>query len=144
MKQDKCRGIVLLNKCKYTERFLVLLNTNQFIKLYDDPTKVYEAKVQRTLRKMQHKFTHQEYQKNYPTDLHTGRFYGTGKANEVFKNRTINDLSIRPIVSNTGMASYHLAKYLAHPLSPLSQNEFTVKSTKRFTSKVKQMELHES
>ena len=52
MKQDKCRGIVLLNKCKYTERFLVLLNTNQFIKLYDDPTKVYEAKVQRTLRKM--------------------------------------------------------------------------------------------
>ena len=86
---------------------------------------------------MKHKFTGQEYQKLYPTGSNAGRFYGTRKIDKVHENGTINDLPIRPIVSNIGTASYHLAKYLAHLLSPLSQSEFTVKSTREFMSKVK-------
>ena len=45
---------------------------NQFVKLYNDPTKVYEKKIQGTLRKMEHKFTGQEYQKLYPTGSNAG------------------------------------------------------------------------
>ena len=93
---------------------------------------------------MKRKFTNQEYQKLYPTGSNAGRFYGTRKVHKVPENGTINDLPIRLIVSNIGTASYHIAKCHAHLLSPLSQGEFTVKSTKHFMSKVKQMELHES
>ena len=60
MKQDEGREVVLSNKHKYSEKYLALLNTNQFINLHDDPTKSYEAKTQRTLRRMKHKFTNQE------------------------------------------------------------------------------------
>ena len=70
---------------------------------------------------MKHKFANQEYQNLYPTDSNAGRSYGTRKVHKVSENGTINDLTIRPIVSNIGTASYHLAKYLAHLLSPLSQ-----------------------
>ena len=63
MKQDEGREVVLSDKHKYSEKYLALLNTNQFINLHDDPTKSYEVKTQRTLRKMKHKFTNQEYQK---------------------------------------------------------------------------------
>ena len=38
------------------------------------------------------------------------------------ENGTIEDIPLCPIVSNIGIASYHLAKYLAKVLSPLSQN----------------------
>ena len=90
----------------------------KFAQLRSDPKKVYEAKMQRTLHKMKHKFAGQEYQKLYSTGLNAGRFYGTRKIDKVHDSGTINDLPIRPIVSNIGTASYHLSKYLAHLLSP--------------------------
>lgn len=113
MKQDEGREVVLSDKHKYSEKYLALLNTNQFINLHDDPTKAYEAKTQRTLRKMKHKFTNQEYKKLYPPDSNVGRFYGTGKVRNVHENGTINDLPMKPIgvVSNIGAVSYHLDKF---------------------------------
>ena len=38
-------------------------------------------------------------------------------------------LPIRPIVSNIGTATYHLSKYLASLLSPLSESEYTAKNS---------------
>ena len=134
MKQDKGRGAVLFDKRKYTKKCLALFNTNQFIKLYDDPTKVYKEKIQEALWKMKHKFTNQEYHKLYSTDSNARRFYSTGKVYKVPENGTLDDLPIRPIVSNIGTASYHLVKYLSHLLSPLSHSEFIVKSTKHIMS----------
>ena len=40
-------------------------------------------------------------------------------------------------VSNVGTASYHLAKYLAKLLSPLSKSQCIVNSTKEFTGIIK-------
>ena len=88
--------------------------------------------------RMKNKFTYQKFQRLYPSGSNAGRFYSAGKVHKVPEN----DLPIRPIVSNIGTASYHPGKYFAHLLSPLSQSEFTVKSTKHFMSKVKQMKLH--
>ena len=48
----------------------------------------------------------------------------------------MDQLPIRPIVSNIGTATYQLAKYLAKLLSPLSQSQYTVKSTKDLIQKI--------
>ena len=41
-----------MDKTKYQEKCLALLNTNQFVKLNRDPTKQIETKIQRVLRKI--------------------------------------------------------------------------------------------
>ena len=45
--QDKGKGVVIMDKGKYTEKCLNLLNSNQFNKLSHDPTKSVENKVKR-------------------------------------------------------------------------------------------------
>ena len=52
-------------------------------------------------------------------------------------NDSAQHLPIRPIVSNVGTATYHLSKYLASLLSPLSESEYAVKNSKSFVQKVK-------
>ena len=53
----------------------------------------------------------------------------------------MDQVPIRPIVSNIGTATYQLAKYLAKLLSPLSQSKYTVKSTKDFIEKIRNINL---
>ena len=57
--------------------------------------------------------------------------------NKVSFNETINDLSLCPIISNIGTASYQLAKYLAKLLSPLSTSEYTVANNIIYQSRQK-------
>ena len=45
LKQDKGRGVVLMDKNKYTEKCMLLLNTKQFKKLDNDPTLTTEGKI---------------------------------------------------------------------------------------------------
>ena len=66
-----------------------------------------------------------------------GTFYGTAKIHKLSPNDTINELPLRPIVSNIGTATYHLLKYLAEVLSPLSESEYTTKNTEHFVEKTK-------
>ena len=51
LKQDKGRGVVLMDRHKYTEKCLALFSAKQFIALTNDPTKFLESKAQRTLTK---------------------------------------------------------------------------------------------
>ena len=132
MKQDKGRAAVVMDKSKYTEKCLNILQTEQFTKLRHDPTKPIENKIQQELRKLKRRLAIQEYHQLYPTGSNPGRFYSTGKIHMLPPNGTIKELRIRPIVSNIGKASYHLAKYLAQNLSPLGQSTYTIKSTSSF------------
>ena len=50
-KQDKGRGVVIMDKSKHTEKGLTILSTKQFQKLKLDPTKSTEEKGQRMVRK---------------------------------------------------------------------------------------------
>ena len=77
------------------------------------------------------------YSKIYPAGSAPGKFYGTAKIHKLLPNDTINELPLRPIVSNIGSATCHLSKYLAKLLSPLSKSEYTIKSTKYFVEKIK-------
>ena len=66
LKQDKGRGVVLMDKNKYTEKCMLLLNTKQFKKLDNDPTKTTEGKIQRMLRRIKPKLSEHEYRVLYP------------------------------------------------------------------------------
>ena len=52
LRQDKGRGVVDIDQKKYTEKCMDMLNTKQFHKLDKDPTKTFETKVQRAVRKI--------------------------------------------------------------------------------------------
>ena len=52
LKKDKGRGVVILDKNIYNEKYLSILDINQFMKLDKNSTRSYETKIQRTLRKV--------------------------------------------------------------------------------------------
>ena len=141
LRQDKGKGVVIMDKGKYTEKCLNLLNSNQFNKLSHDPTKSVENKVKRALRKIKTKLSQQDYVKLYPTGSAPGKSYDIAKTQKMPENGTIEDLSLRPIVSNIGTASYHLAKYLAKVLSPLSKSEYRVNSTTDFLKSIRNLKI---
>ena len=137
MKQDKGSGVVIINKPKYDEKCLELLNTDQFAKLNHDPTKKTEAKIQRVLRKIETNLTSQEYSRLYPTGSCPGKFYSTEKIQKILPTDNVDKQLIRPIVSNINTSTYELTKYLAKLLSPLSRSQYTVNSTKHFVKSIK-------
>ena len=120
MKQDKGRGVVLLDKTKYVEKCFSIINTNKFKKLDKNPTVSYEAKIQRTLRKMKSRFTLQEYNKVYPTGSNAGKLYGTVKIHKLPESGTVDQLPLRPIISNLycSILSYEA---LSQNFSPFKQ-----------------------
>ena len=60
--QEKGRGIVIIDRKRYTYKCLNILNTEQFQKLDRDPTKPREAKIQRAIRKIKSHRSNQEYE----------------------------------------------------------------------------------
>ena len=141
LKQDKGRGVFLLDKTKYVEKCFSIINTNKFKKLDKNPTVSYEAKIQRTLRKMKSRFTLQEYNKVYPTGSNAGKLYGTAKIHKLPELGTVDQLPLRSIVSNVGTTSYYLAKHLAKILAPLSKSEYTFQNTKDFVNFIKPQKI---
>ena len=105
LKQDKGRGVVILDTTKYTEKCMALLNTERFKRLTTDPDATTERKIQKVLRKIKSKFSEQEYKRLYPTGSAPARFYGTAKIHKLKNDRIIDKLPIRPIISNIKTAS---------------------------------------
>ena len=108
-----------------------MVATKKFSKLEYDPTSKLESKVQRTLRKIKSKLPENVYKKLYPTGSYSGRFYGNAKVHKLSINN-VDDLRLRPIVSNIGTATYEAAKCLASLLASLSKSEITINNTKEF------------
>ena len=75
LKQDKGRGVLILDRSKYMEKCLSILSTLQFAEIDHDPTAYIEEKVQRTLRKIKNKLPSFVYSKIYPTVSSPGKFY---------------------------------------------------------------------
>ena len=89
-------------------------------------------------KKSKANLTIQEYHRLYSTGSCPGKFYGTAKIHKLKLNDKVDQLPIRPIVSNIGTATYNLARHLTISLSPLSKSKYTIDSTKYFTEKIKQ------
>ena len=113
IKHDKGRGVVVMNREKYFDKCLAILNTEQFVQLQKDPTSFFKRKVQSMLRKIKHKLPTDVYAKLHPTGSSPGKFYGTAKVHKLAINDTVEELPLRPVVSNLNTATYQLACYLA-------------------------------
>ena len=137
LKQDKGRGVVIVDKSLYVEKANLLLDSNKFKKLNEDPTPRIEGKVQRALREIKQDLEEKEYKQLYPQGSRPARFYGTAKVHKVPQNGDPSTLPIRPIVSNIGTATYKTSKYLAKLLAPLATSEYTVDSTRSFIKELK-------
>ena len=79
MKQDKGRGVVIIDRNKYTEKRLLFLNTTHFKKLIKDPTITSERKIQNLLRKIKANILKARIKKLYPTGSRPGQFYGLAR-----------------------------------------------------------------
>ena len=119
LKQDKSRGVAVIDRKTHTEKCLNLLNTDSFIQLDHNLTKAIEGKIQRSVRKIKSNLIKQKYSRLYPTGSSPTKFYATAKRHKLKRGGCVNTLLLRPIVSNVKTASYQLAKYLAKLLSPL-------------------------
>ena len=73
LKQDKGRGVVIMNRSAYLGKCFTLLNISQFNKLTKDPTHATGRKIQRV-----------------PIGSAPGKFYGTAKIHKLSANDTIN------------------------------------------------------
>ena len=64
-KQDKGRGLVIIDDSECIKKCLNMLNKDNFIKLTDDPTKLTKKKIQRAVRKIKSKLSKGKYNKIY-------------------------------------------------------------------------------
>ena len=130
LNQDKGQRIVIFDRTKYIEKCMNLINTDQFRKLENDPTKRTETKLQNKLRSLRNNehLSEEDYKRIYSKLSRPGLFYGTAKLHKLKENDIVENLPLRPIISNVGTATYKTAKYLATLLSPLKSSEHNINS----------------
>ena len=146
LRQDKGRGVVIVDKTTYISKAEDFLGGQEFIELQDDPTKSFQTKVQDTLREMKKSFgPATTYDKIYPSSARPGRYYGLAKlhkiANRLDEAGIVDELPMRPVISNIGTATYELSRYLAGILKPLTRSDFSVDSSKEFVDTLKTQTL---
>ena len=137
MREDKGRGIAILDRKNYIEKCLNILDTKQLRKLSKDPTKTLERKIQRILRKIKCHLEEKEYKKLYPAGSKPGLFYGTAKVHKLKIGEGLKELTVRPIISNIRTTTYETAKYLNTLLTSLTKLQYNVLSTDGFIQKIK-------
>ena len=70
-----------------------------------------------------------------------GLLYGTAKVYKLKESGTFDNLSLRPIISNLGTATYKTAKYLAAVLSTVTSSEYNTKTRCEFVDSLKNTKL---
>ena len=73
----------------------------------------------------------------YNSGTYPGTFDGMAKPYRIGSKGLADDLYIRPIISNINTASYNLSKCLTKLMTPLSESQNTINSTKEFMNKIK-------
>ena len=110
LRQDKGKGVVLINRSKYIEKCLSQLETPNFTKLTSDPTITIETKVQNVLKEIKKDIGKETYDKIYPSGSNPGKFYGTAKIHKLSEDdeksmMNVDKLPLRQIVSNISTAT---------------------------------------
>ena len=101
-------------------------STDQFRNLKNDPAKRTERKLQNTLKSLKNNkyLSKEDYKRIYPKSSRPGLFYGTAKLHKLKENDNVENLPLRPIVSNVRAATYETARYLATFLSPTTLSKY--------------------
>ena len=144
LRQDKGRGVVILNKSDYIEKCENFLNGREFERLQNDPTASFQTKVQNLLRSMKNKFTKAEYQQVYPSSSQPGLFFGLAKVHKLKDDqKSVENLPLRPVISNIGTSTYQISKYMASLLAPLTKSKQNIESTQDFINKLRTLRIPE-
>ncbi len=128
LKPDKGNGVVLIKKDDYVQCLSALFSdTTKFRKLKHDPTLAQLNSLQRYLRTInkRNEIDDSTYEHVRPQSTRPARAHGLPKTHKSFDVLP----PFRPIVDTTGTAYQPLAKYLSALLSPLTQNEFSLKDS---------------
>ena len=99
--------------------------------------------MQRTLRKIKQHLDQNEYKRMYPTGSRSGLSYTTAKVHKLQNAERLNELTMRPIISNIGTATYETAKFLNSLLAPLGKSDRSILSTRVFLNQVKGQRIPE-
>ena len=138
LRQDKGRGVVILNRTDYITKCEAFLNGPEFEQLHEDPTGSFQTAVQTKLRKMKKKFTANEYTRLYPSGSQPGLFFGLAKVHKLKEgHNTVQHLPLRPVISNIGTTTYQISKHLASLLTPLTKSKHNIESTGDFIHNLK-------
>ena len=73
-----------------------------------DPAAATKRKIQKVLRKIKSKFSDEEYKILYTAGSASAWFYGTAKIHKLKNDNIVDDLPIRPIISNINIAHTNL------------------------------------
>ena len=142
LRQDKGRGVGIVDKTTYVTKSENFLGGQEFIELQNDPTKSFQTKVQDTLREMKKRFVPAS---TYPSSARPGRYYGLAKLHKIASRLDeagiVDELPMRPVISNIGTATYELSRYLAGLSKPLTRSEFSVDSSKEFVDTLRTQTL---
>ena len=142
LRQDKGRGVVIMNKSDYVKKCELFLEGPEFKVLSTDPTSTFQTSVQNKLRRMKNKFSVSEYNRLYPTSSQPGLFFGLAKVHKLKDGqKNVKDLPLRPVISNIGTTTYSISKHLANVLAPLTKSVHNIESTKDFISKLKRVRI---
>ena len=122
LRQDKGRGVVILNKSDYITKCEDFLRGPEFQGLEEDPTSSFQIRAQGLLRGMKKKFTKSQYTRLYPSASQPGLFFGLAKIHKLKEDqKEVKDLPLRPVISNIGTTTYQLSKHLADIFSSLDK-----------------------
>ena len=96
-----------------------------------------------TLQKIKQHLDKNQYKRMYPAGSIPGLFYTTAKVHKLQSGDALNELTMQPIVSNVGTATYETAKFLNSLLAPLGKSDCSILNTKAFVKQVKGQRIPE-
>lgn len=136
---DKDSSVVILPKEKYVEKMETLIyegiQEGKYAPTTDTTISVltsFQNFLQRNFR------TTLPLDKIKPSSNQPAFLYGTAKTHKFdhLEEITSDNLKLRPIVSTIGTFYYETAKFLAEYLQPLTENEYVIKDTTHFPSRL--------
>ena len=137
---DKDSCIIMMNKQDYIEKLEDMLNEGIKRGTYERSTDTTKHDLETFQSFLYRNFkNHPSYDKMRPKSNQPARLYATAKTHK-FNNLdevTVEKLKFRPIVDQTGTATYDAAKVIGEYLKPLALNEYKINDCLKFPDMIK-------
>ena len=88
---------------------------------------------------------HEKYEDMRPVSSQPGRFFTTAKTHKFYsvEEVSLEELTLRPIIDQTGTHVYKASKVISKYLEPLSKNEYVINNTLDFPEIIKSVPLQD-
>ena len=137
---DKDSCVIIMNKQDYMQKLEDMLNEGIKRGTYEQTTDTTKQDLETFQSFLYRNFkNHPSYDKMRPKSNQPARLYATAKTNK-FNNHdevTVEKLKFRPIVGQTGTATYDAAKIIGEYLKPLGLNEYKINDFLKFPDMIK-------